>query len=142
MPHRPGRFLIVVLLLTIAFAVVAHAAILRTSKLGPSSSALTVWNNSAITADQARVIVAASTGQRNCLSKMSFVATTTATVRILDGGTTVYAIDLAAAAPLYELWGEDDMCGAAATALTIKVSTAVRATPLGSQSLNTSGFTY
>lgn len=122
---------------TFAFALIA-----KTSKLGPTAATLSAWNNTATDASQAVTISSAAANGRNCMKKITFIATTTSTVRILDAGTTVYAVDLAANTPLYENWEDEDMCGSTASAFRIKISTAVRATTLGSQFLNYSGFTY
>lgn len=141
MPTRP-RILAMLVTASLILSISALAAINRLSRLGPASATLTAWNNSTASADQALSISSATANGRLCLSKMSFVANSTATVRILDGGTTVYAVDLAADTPLYEVWDNDDMCGTAATKLHVKISTGIRQTTLGSQFLNYSGFTY
>ena len=120
----------------------ATAAIVRTSRLGPAVATLTATNNTTTEAGQA-VTLAAVTGQRNCLSRLNFIANSSATLRILDGGTTVYAIDLATATLVNTNFEGDDMCGTASTALIIKVSTAVRqGSAPATQQLGYTGFTF
>jgi hypothetical protein len=122
--------------------VLAVAGLIRQARLGPATG-LSVYSNTTIEAAQAITLAAPSPATvRNCLTKMSMVSSTTSTVRILDGGTTVYSMDLAAATPLYEVWDNDDMCAAAGAKLTIKISTGARLAPVSTQNANYSGFTY
>lgn len=119
-------------------AVSAYAGIEKLSRLGPALASLSIWSG---TGDQSVTIAAGSTGVRNCLSELTFVSSSTSTLRVLNGGTTIYAMNLAAASPLIETWAEDTMCGSAATALHIKVSTG-SVNAVSTQQLNYTGFTY
>ena len=125
-------------------AISAHALITKTSKLGPAAPTLAVWAPS----EQA-VSLASSTvsGFRNCLSKLSVSSNANVTVRILDGGTTVYHVvfstpAVGATVHISERWDEDDMCGTAAAKLHIKLSTAALGGSASTQQLNYSGFSH
>lgn len=81
-----------------------------TSVIGPANSTSRVE------------IAAGATGVRNCLTHASAVSTSTFTFRVLDGGTTVYAIQLAANSGFVGDWNpEDPICSTAATILTLSV---------------------
>lgn len=131
-----------ILFASLLISVFAYAGLERLSRLGPALASLSVWANSGAEAAQAVNLTAGSAGVRNCLSKLTVVSNSTATVRILNAGTTVYTADIAANTPLLERWDGDDMCGSTASALHIKVSTGVRQGTLSVQSVNYTGFTY
>lgn len=60
-----------------------------------------------------RVTVAADTAARNCLKSVDVTTDTAAVFRILDGGTTVYATDIAANGALVRDWDfESAICNA------------------------------
>lgn len=62
-----------------------------------------------------RVTVAADASRRNCVKSVDVTTDTAAVFRVLDGGTTVYAVDLAANGGLVRDWDFDSaMCNAAA----------------------------
>ena len=83
-------------------------------------------------------IAAAGSGVKNCLSDFDVLASSVAAFRILDGGTTIYALtQLAAGQGIIRNWTEDTaMCGTANTAMYINVSSAA-----GSFDINYRGFT-
>jgi hypothetical protein len=132
----------IIVLALLVVAANAYALTAKLSRLGPALATLTGWNNSSTEAAVRVTISAGATGVRNCITKLTFISTSTSTLRILDGGTTVYGIDLAANTLLPDDWQPEDMCGSSATALHIKISTGVRQATLSTQQLNYTGFTY
>ena len=135
------KLIAVVALLLVAST--SKALLTRLSRIGPTFATLASWGvTPPISKDQASSIAAAGSGIRNCLSNLTFIANSTSTVRILDGGTTVYALDLAASSLLQESWDNDDMCGTANTALIVKISTGHFQATAGTQQLSYTGFTY
>lgn len=137
------KLIAVVLMLS---ATVAYAAFNKLSRIGPSSASLSSWAS----AEQASTIASAGSGIRNCLSNLSLTSSANFTLRVLDGGTTVYAVDVptttvttgGGGAILNREWRDDDMCGSSNTAFIVKITTATNPIATSTQKLNYSGFTY
>ena len=119
----------------------ASSSLSKKSKIGPSAAALSSWG----AAEQAATVGAAVSSSRNCLTSMSVSSPVFLTLRVLDGGTTVYAVDIASTTTVPQTfsWSDDDMCGTSNTAMYVRLSTAVApvATSVAVK-LNFSGFTY
>lgn len=80
-------------------------------------------------------IPASSTG-RNCLKNLDVTSNSSFTLRVLDDGTTVYAVDVSSGGGIIRAWDDNDlMCGSLNTAMRISVSS-------GSFRINYSGFMY
>lgn len=120
--------------------------ILRLARLGPTSPALTGIGSS----EQQVTLASAGTGVRNCLSHLAVTSSANFTLRVLDGGTTVYAVDVSTLVTtggggggIYDNeFQNDEMCGSAATAMYVKISTSASPVLTSTQKLNYSGFTY
>lgn len=101
----------------------ADEGVIKKSRLGPATAT-------------SQVTLAAISGERNCVSNVDVISDAGYTVRILDGGTTVYALTLAANAGMIRSWNSDDaICGTSNTAMVIKISA-------GTYQINYTGFTY
>ena len=114
------------------FMIITYAwgAVQIRSLIGPTST-----RNANVT------ITAAGTGVRNCLSQLDVQAKDTlATLDVLDGGTTIYSLDLSSNTSVVRDWDFDAnaACGTANTQMEIKVST----TAGGTWIINHRGFTY
>ena len=113
----------VALLVGMALYAAAHSTILMLSKFGPTTGTALV------------TIAAGSSGVKNCISDIDVISDAAYTLRILDGGTTVYAVALGAGEGIVRSWdAETAMCGTAATATYISVSA-------GTYNINHRGFT-
>lgn len=100
------------------------AGILRRSRIGPARATSLV------------TIAAPGAGVRNCINELDVTSTEAYQVNVLDGGTTVYAVDLSSGAGLVRSW--DDIsapCATANTAMYINITA-------GSPQISYSGFTY
>lgn len=122
---------------------VAHAAIERQTRIGPTSASL----NSVGSAVQISSVNAAGTGIRNCLSDLTFTGNVKAVIRVLDGATTSYTVTVTTiSGQEYSLfskhWDEDDMCGSANTGLSVTVTTAASVANVSTVQLNYTGFTH
>lgn len=134
---------VVILLLA---ATASYAAVDKLSKIGPTSPALTGVGNG----DMTSTIAAGAAGVRNCLSHVSVTSSANVTLRVLDGATTTYAVDLATTvvttggggAIIDVRFADEEMCGTAATAMYVKLSTSSPASASSTQKLNYSGYTY
>jgi hypothetical protein len=116
------------ILLTFMFlmpiSLMAGRNITPAANIGPSSAAANV------------TIAAAGTGKRNCITDLDVLSDSAYTLRILDGGTTTYAMTLGASAGLVRSWDVDDaFCGSANAAMYINVSA-------GTPQINYKGFSY
>lgn len=132
-------FVLVTSMLFIAGLANAGQDLERKYRIGPAAATLAGWGRG----DQAVSISSAPASGRICLTALTYVATTTSTLRLLDGGTTVYSMALAANAVLAERWSGDDMCGSSASKFHIALSTGFfLATPNVPQNLNYTGFAY
>lgn len=137
-----------IMICLLLLAAPAYAVLNRQARIGPTAATLSAWAH----AVQANTITAGATGVRNCLSNLSVTSSANFTLRILDGGTTTYAVDVATSvvttggggAILNREWRDDDMCGTAATNFTVTITTQAGAGSSGTstQKLNFSGFTY
>ena len=100
--------------------------------LGPTST-----DNQASTFDI--TIAAGAAGVRNCLTQLDLTSVGAGTFRVLDGGTTIYAVAIPANGALVREWStEEALCGTAATAMNIKMSTS----SAGAYTINHVGYTY
>ena len=115
-------------LLISVLSLAAYAEIQKRSRFGPSLISTNVDTS----------IAAAGTGIKNCLSNLDAQANSIYTIRVLDGGTTIYAMDLSSGSSIVRSFEDGDMCGTANTAMYIRVST-VGANVL---SMNYQGYTY
>lgn len=80
-------------------------------------------------------ITAGSSGIKNCVSDFDVISDSTYTFRVLDGGTTIYAMNLVPNAGLIRSWGRDGaICGSSATSMTLSISS-------GTYAINYKGFT-
>lgn len=115
------------------------AGISRISRLGPSAPTLAADG----TGGQWVTIAAAGAGVRNCLSALdaSSNAQSFFTMRVLDGGTTAYAVD-ATSYSFVRSFREDEMCGSANTAMYIKMSSVTATVLTSTQRISYSGYTY
>lgn len=99
------------------------ASIQPISALGPSTSASNV------------VITAGSSNIKNCISDVDVISDSTYTFRMLDGGTTIYAMSIPPYTGLIRSWGRDGaVCGSNASSMTLSVSS-------GTFNINYKGFT-
>ncbi len=93
------------------------------TKIGPSTAT-------------SQITLSAVPGKRNCLSNVDYISDAAFTFRVLDGGTTVYALTYAAAGGAVRSWDtKDAVCGTANTAMILKISA-------GNYSINYQGYTY
>jgi hypothetical protein len=132
-------------------AMAAHAGILKASvsavrayfRVGStlSTSVMTSWGQ-VPEATQSVAIAASTNGQQNCLSFVSAVGTSTTSLRVLDGGTTIYATAGAANAPIGGRFNDEELCGSANQPLYILVSTAARSATVDMQAMSYSGYSY
>lgn len=105
-----------------AFAVAGAITIL--SRIGPAKGAAQV------------TLAAGGTGVRNCLSNVDANSDAQFTFRILDGGTTIYAVVVSSGSTLVRSWDLDQLyCGTANTAMYMYING-------GNYSINYQGFTY
>ncbi len=97
-------------------------------------SALLDFNHTNGSAD---VTIAGVTGQRQCLTELDAIATGAYTLQVLDAGTTVYALTLAANTGIVRDWSpETAPCSSSGNRLEIKVST----TSVGTYQINYAGY--
>lgn len=135
----------------ILLAVVASAAIRKTmTKIAAYANVgnpqmtvvMTAWGIGQDEARQGVTIAAQSGGKRNCLSFLRAVGTSTMTVRVLDGGTTIYAESTTAGSPAGASFDDEDLCGSVDTALHVTVSTGINQSVLDRHLLNFSRYSY
>ena len=104
------RILCLAVLFIPIFSILAQARILL-SIIGPTTATSRV------------LIAAAGSGVRNCLTDIDVISDAAYTLRILNGGTTVYALVLAADSGFIRSWDETQgFCGSANTLMEIYVS--------------------
>jgi hypothetical protein len=137
--------------LTACCAAAAHAGIIKASvtamrsyfRVGSplSSSVMTSWGVGQ-EATQAVTLAASSAGAKNCIKSIVAVGTSTGSLRVLDGGTTVYATVGSSYTTMGGRFDDEELCGSNGAAMYITFSTAARATTLDSQVLSFSAYTY
>ena len=114
---------VLVLFGAILLARVAWAAVIALSSLGPANSTSQV------------TIPAGSTGVKNCITDLDVISDSTYTVRMLNGGTTIYAMTIPPSVGLVRSWGKDGaVCGSNETSMTISMSA-------GTYQINYKGYT-
>lgn len=133
------RKLLVVGLLLVASVAGAQSLRQFMANIGPATVA-----NSATHANHAGggtdATLAAVTGGRNCLTSLDMTSTAAAgTLRVLDGGTTIYAVLFAAGEDLIrDFEPSGPLCGTAATAMHISYTTST----FGAYQINYVGYAY
>lgn len=100
----------------------------RRSRIGPTG--VTTAENT---------IASAGAGRSNCLSNLDARNQSDYTLRILDGGTTVYAVSLTSGTTIVRAWDDNDMCGTANTAMYVNISSVSAS---GTLQINYIGYTY
>lgn len=110
------------------------------ASIGPATVA-----NSATHANHAgggtdATITAGAAGVRNCITSLDMSSTAAAgTLRVLDGGTTIYAVVFAAGEDIIrDFDASGPLCGTAATAMHISYTTSTA----GAYQINYVGYTY
>lgn len=117
----------------------AYAALQKQGIISAATVSSLPANGNHVNGTADATIVAAGAGIRNCLDTLDVIAAGNYTIRVLDGGTTIYALSLQANQGLVRDWTEDQaLCGTANTALSIKVTTSTA----GDYNINYKGFTY
>jgi hypothetical protein len=106
-----------------------------------SSSVMTAWGMSQ-ESTQAVTIAASTAGERNCLKYVHGIGTSTGTLRVLDGSTTIYADAAAANAPMGDRFDDSELCGSVNAAMYILYSTAARQATSDQQYLSFASYKY
>lgn len=130
---RRVHILFAVLVMLATAAIAGRQEIEKTSRFGPAIS--TSWTSPTIRN-------AAGAGVRNCLSSADVQSNSFGTFRVLDGGTTIYAIDLSSGSTLIRAWDDAELCGTANTGMTVYTTTSAPAGGGGVLYQNITGYTY
>ena len=113
-----------ILVLFFAIGSQVFGAINMLSRFGPTLSTAEV------------TLASAGASARNCLKNIDATSDNDFTLRVLDGGTTVYTLAASSGSVIIRSWDADDLfCGTANTQMQIKISN-------GNFRINYSGFTY
>lgn len=119
-------------------AAVSWAILQKRTQLGPTLVDVTS-TTSETAGGQVNTLAAAGAGIKNCLTQIDLATVGASVFRVLDGGTTIYAITLAANGSLVrEFDTEEALCGSNNTRMEIKNSTS----SAGTYQINYRGFTY
>lgn len=120
-------------------SVACYSALIKQARIGPTSATLSGANG---TGEQLATIAAGAAGVKNCLKSIeaSNNGPQPVTLRILDGGTTAYTIVFSSFA-FNRRFDDEEMCGTAATAMYIKLSTPTTSLT-STNNLSFTGFTF
>lgn len=111
---------------------------IKIANIGPSTVANSAATNNQV-ASRDVALAAGAAGVKNCLTSLDITAAGTGILRVLDGGTTVYAVTIQSNGSLVRDFEKDDaMCGSNATQMFIAFTTSTA----GAYNLNYKGYTY
>lgn len=102
---------------------------------------LTSWGGG-IEHTRGKTYAASTEGRANCLSFVKGVGTSSMTVRVLSGSTTIYADSAAADGSVGDRFNDEELCSEPNTALHVILSTGVRQAATDTHKISVSAYTY